>query len=500
MHVLFLIDSTDFRRWQTGAIAGVLAAAGASGAFSAVAGPPPTGLLDLCLAFEALAFRRPRSEPLARLSPSALGLPAGAAGADLVIDLAAATETAVDRLLITVGGVGVAAGAADAIMAGEEPFVDLIAVTDGTHRLVGRWHIAVEDRRQLGSSMASATSRAIEMLALAAGRLAVGATLADLTLPRVDTEPPPHRPGRPARFAAAVFARSLAARLERLVRTPPHWAVAWRTDETGDGGLPAIAGRPWRRLADDGGRFYADPFVVRHGGHTVLLVEEFPFATGKGIISAVELNADGPAGTPRPVIETGCHLSYPFVFEDDGTLYMIPETSGSRRVELWRAIDFPDRWERVAILIDDIDLGDATLHRADGRCYLFGAVRPHWGSSWDGLAIFTAERLAGPWTPLFSGPAKVDVASARPAGRMFSFGASVIRPFQDSSGSYGAGLGFARVDRLDANGYAETTLTALRPAPPLSGLHTYNRGGGFEVIDVITGCEAAVVVPRKING
>lgn len=495
MHVSFLIDSTDFRRWQAEAIADVLTATGASGSTATVVGPPPAGLLDLCLTFEALAFRRQRSGLLDRLSPAVLNLPAGAAGADLVIDLAASTETVGDRLLITVGGFGVVAGAADAIMAGEEPFVDLIAVVDGKQRLVGRWHVAVEDRRQLGPGMTIAAGRAIEMLTLAAGRLAAGATLQDLMLPRVEAEPPPHRAGQPALFAAAAFARLLAARLDRLVRTPPNWAVAWRADETGDSALPTIAGRPWRRLADDGGRFYADPFVVRHAGRTVLLVEEFPFATQKGLISAVELGADGPVGTPRPAIETDCHLSYPFVFEEDGALYMIPETSGRRQVELWRAVDFPDRWERVAVLIDDIDLGDATLFRADGRCYLFGTVRPHWGSSWDGLAIFTAERLTGRWVPLFAGPAKVDVSSARPAGRMFSLGATVIRPFQDSVGGYGAGLGFARVDRLDAGGYAETKLMALRPAPPLSGLHTYNRGGGFEVIDVMADGDAVIVTP-----
>jgi len=495
MRVSFLIDSTDFRRWQAEAIGDVLAATGASGAIVTVAGPQPAGLLDLCLAFETLAFRGPRGGPLDRLSPTGLNLPVGPADADLVIDLAASTETTCDRLLVTVGGFGVVAGAADAIMAGEEPILDLIAVVDGQQRLVGRWHVAVEDRRQLGSGMTIAAGRAIEMLTLAASRLAAGATLRCLKLPCVDVEPPPHRPGQPALFAAAAFARSLAARLERLVRTPPNWAVAWRTDETGDGALPTIAGRPWRRLADDGGRFYADPFAVRHDGRTILFVEEFPFATQKGLISAVELGTNGPIGTPRPVIETGCHLSYPFIFEEGGALYMIPESSGRRKVELWRSITFPDRWEKVAVLIDDIDLGDATLWRADGRYYLFGAVRPHWGSSWDGLAIFTAERLTDHWMPLFAGPAKVDVSSARPAGRMFSLGASVVRPFQDSAGGYGAGLGFARVDRLDAGGYAETKLMALRPAPPLSGLHTYNRGGGFEVIDVIADSDAAIVTP-----
>lgn len=495
MHVSFLIDFTDLRRWQAEAIASVLTATGASGAISAVAGPPPAGLLDLCLAFEALAFRRSRSEPLDRLSPATLNLPTDVADADLVIDLAASTETTGDRLLITVGGFGVIAGAANAMMAGEEPFVDLIAVVDGKQRLVGRWRVAVEDRRLLGSGMTIAAGRAIEMLTLAASKIATGATLVDLSLPRVEANPFPHPPGQPALFAAAAFARSLAARLERLVRTPPNWAVAWRTDMTGDGALPRIVGRPWQRLTDDGARFYADPFTVRYEGRTVLLVEEFPFATEKGVISAIELGPSGPVGTPRPVIETGCHLSYPFVFEEDGVLYMIPETSGRRQVQLWRAVDFPNRWEQVAVLIDDIDLGDATLFQADGRRYLFGTVRPTWGSSWDGLAIFTAERLVGPWAPLFSGPAKVDVASARPAGRMFSLGEAVVRPFQDSTGGYGAGLGFARVDRLDSRGYAETTLMALRPAPPLSGLHTYNRGGGFEVIDVIADGDAAVVTP-----
>lgn len=495
MHVSFLIDSTDLRRWQAKAIFDVLTATGASGAIDMLAGPPRAGLLDLCLAFEALAFRRPRSEPLDRLSPAALDLPATNGDVDLVIDLAASTETTGNRLMITVGGLGVIAGAANAIMAGEEPFVDLVAVVDGKHRLAGRWHVAVEDRRQLGSGMTTAAGRAIEMLTLAASRLAAGATLADLELPRVEAEPSQHRPGQPALFAAAAFARSLAARLERLVRTPPNWAVAWRGDMTGEDALPTIAGNPWRRLADDGQRFYADPFVIRQNGQTIIFVEEFPFATQKGIISAVELGANGPIGAPRPVIETDCHLSYPFVFEEDGVLYMIPETSGRGQVELWRCVEFPHRWERVAVLIDNIDLGDATLLRMEGRRYLFGTVRPQWGSSWDGLAIFTSAGLTDRWTPLFAGPAKVDVSSARPAGRMFSLGRHTVRPFQDSVGGYGAGLGFARVDRLDAGGYSETKLMALRPAAPLSGLHTYNRGAGYEVIDVIADGDAAVVTP-----
>ena len=50
--------------------------------------------------------------------------------------------------------------------------------------------------------------------------------------------------------------------------------------------------------------------------------------------------APGPGRLERP-----SHLSYPFVFWDQGDWYMLPETAGTRSVELLRARDFPRRWE-----------------------------------------------------------------------------------------------------------------------------------------------------------
>ena len=59
-------------------------------------------------------------------------------------------------------------------------------------------------------------------------------------------------------------------------------------------------------------------------------------------------------------------------------------------------------------------------------------------------------RLEGPWQPVPGNPVMVDVASARPAGTPFTWGDRLVRPVQDCVGRYGAGLGFAVVDRLDA--------------------------------------------------
>lgn len=484
MHVRFLVDPADLRNWQAEAVATMLDTLGASGDVAAVSarGTPP--LLDLCLSFEAMTSRQGRAPLIERIGLADLGLPmADSRPADLVVDLSG-SDNADDGFRLSVGGSSLIAGTAAAIAADDEPLLDLEAVVAGKPRLVGRWRLGLESRLSLAAGLAATASRAVEMLTLAAGAMIGGTAPADIRLPRVDAPLAPHRSGGLALFSGTAFARRLAARLDRLVRKPADWAVAWRFDVTGEGALPVLAGTGWRRFADDGQRFFADPFVWQHQGRSVLFVEEFPYATGRGILSAVDIGPDGPVGRPRPVIETGCHLSYPFVFEEDGVIYMIPETSGRRTVELWRAVEFPDSWEPVADLVTGVDASDATLLRADGRHYLFASLRPEGASSWDGLSIFVADRLHGPYRPISDGPVKVDVATARPAGRPFVVDGAIVRPFQDSRSGYGAGLGFARIDRLSPAGFAETVLTTLRPARPLRGLHTYNRGGGIEVIDI----------------
>ncbi len=495
MRVRFLVDPADLRRWQAEAITAVLASLSASGEMAVVSAGSSLPLLDLCLTFEALTSRQVRLGLIERIGPADLGLPMADTGAaDLVIDLAGSDRDD-DRLRLSVGGCPVIAGTAAAITAGAEPLLDLEVIHSGIPRVVGRWRLACENRRSLAAGLAATASRALEMLTLAASRISGGTAPADIRLPYVDAPSAPHPRGSLALFAGAAFARRLAARLDRLVRKPDNWAVAWRFDVTGEGRLPAIAGTSWHRLADDGRCFYADPFVWQHQGRSVLFVEEFPYATGRGIFSAVDIGPDGPVGRPRPVIETDCHLSYPFVFEVDGVVYMIPETSGRRTIELWRAVEFPESWEPVAELVSGIDASDATLIRANGRHYLLASLRPAGASSWDSLSIFVADRLHGPYRLVGDGPVKVDVATARPAGRPFVVDGAIIRPFQDSRGGYGAGLGFARIDRLAPDGFAETVLTTLRPARPLRGLHTYNRGGGIEVIDVFAPPGVDEVIP-----
>jgi hypothetical protein len=64
-------------------------------------------------------------------------------------------------------------------------------------------------------------------------------------------------------------------------------------------------------------------------------------------------------------------------------------------------------------------------------------------------------------------------------------GDTLYRPVQDCRARYGAALGIARIDRLDAEGFSQTVETTLAPDGNWPGrrLHTLNYNGRMEVID-----------------
>jgi hypothetical protein len=346
-------------------------------------------------------------------------------------------------------------------------------------------HVAIEDPFKISQAMDIIGARLGMFVVRTVSAIAAGEPSEATTPPK-----PAAYLGWSNRQALAALTARATAVIRRLTTRAPRWHVGWR--RVACGGVAqclAIPDTGWTRLPDDGTRYYADPFAIHHAGRDWIFVEEFPYATGKGFLSALEIGPSGPIGAPKPVLELAHHLSYPFVFEDGGDYWMIPESCAARRVELYRAVQFPWTWELSRILIADEAVSDATVVRHADRYWLFGTVSGAWHSSWDTLKIWTSDALEGPWSPCGDGPALVDSRCARPAGRFFTRGSELWRPAQDCSTGYGAGLVLARVDRLDTDGFSQTIGAVLRPnaAWPGLGIHTLNLANGVEVVD---GCTA----------
>lgn len=230
--------------------------------------------------------------------------------------------------------------------------------------------------------------------------------------------------------------------------------------------------------------FWADPFGVMRDGALTILFEDFHYEGSKGSIGYMSESDRKSASRTGTVFDMPYHMSYPYVFEDEGTVYCVPESGAAGKIELFRAVTFPHTWERVAVIADDISGVDATIFRHQGRWWLACTQLEH-GSNTN-LFLYFADTLFGPWEPHAHNPVKTDVRSSRPAGTPFVYEERLYRPSQDCSESYGKRVCINRVLRLGPGEFEEEPACLIEPDPDgdfPDGLHTLSSAGEFTLID-----------------
>lgn len=234
--------------------------------------------------------------------------------------------------------------------------------------------------------------------------------------------------------------------------------------------------------------FWADPFAWERDGRRFIFFEDFPFATWRGRISVMEVDAKArPLGEPVPVIEEDHHLSYPFLFEHEGELYMMPEKAEVKRLDLYRCVEFPHRWEVVKTLLNNIKIADATLFEHEGRWWIFAAAKHAGARINESLFAWYADSpLSDTWTPHPANPLVRDFSRGRPGGRIFhDHKGRLLRPSQNCVRRYGHGLNLSEIKTLTPTAYAEEELWTLsgEDAGAWRAMHHLDWHGGLLVMD-----------------
>ncbi|MHC2620537.1 hypothetical protein ACVIW2_002569 [Bradyrhizobium huanghuaihaiense] len=449
-------------------------------AWTATAEPRPAGL-DMLFELERIVLHKGKHSGVSSLKVIPDRTQARVATADVIVDF---TSTARDpncpaRLYLRPRFNGAAGenAALAAILAGDLPVIEIVNEVDGA--ILDRGHPSGEIAAGLSGALETVMARTLTMVAaIVSGRPRI--------VPQLAHPATTASQRGPASYVARGLAVSIAKEIYRLCCYAPHWHVGWRlNDNAGVWQTGDLSGPGWNVLGDPGNHFYADPFPITWRGRTFVFFEDLDHRVGKGIISAIEFGDAGPIGSVVPVLEEPWHLSYPFLIEDDGELWMIPESSLAGDVALYKCVRFPDKWERHATLLSGLELADATIARHNGLSYLFGAWRDGTGGYSDSLAIYYAEHLLGPWRPHASNPVMIDRASTRPAGNFVTIDGKLWRPVQDCTGGYGAGLALAEIVELSPTTFRQIIRHSLKPGPLWPGrkLHTLNRCGRLEVID-----------------
>lgn len=289
---------------------------------------------------------------------------------------------------------------------------------------------------------------------------------------------------KPARYAA-LLARKTLQKLQLIQRnrtTFDQWMLLFKMQR---GFAPDIGS--YQRITPPPDRFWADPHVIRRGDDYYIFIEELLYSRNLGHLSVIKMNAAGEYSKPLTIIERPYHLSYPFIFEFENTLYMIPESAQNSTVELYRCTEFPGKWEFVKNLMEGVKAYDSTLIFKDGKWWLFASMSEFPGTpSSDELFLFWADNpLSQSWTPHPLNPIISDCKQARPAGRIFERDGQLYRPSQNCSIKYGYGFNIARIDTLTDADYSETVISRVEPnwAPDLVSTHTYATAGDLHVID-----------------
>jgi hypothetical protein len=239
------------------------------------------------------------------------------------------------------------------------------------------------------------------------------------------------------------------------------------------------------RVETPPGRFLADPFVVTRDGRTCVFAEEFVFESSKGHIAAFELS-DGGARPLGIALEESVHLSFPYLFEFDGTLFMCPETRATKEIRIYECTEFPLNWQLAGIAMNHVVAADTLIFPKHGLWWLLTGIsgtEPHDCSE---LHLFRARTpLGGNWVPHARNPILIDPQTARNGG-LLQDGEDLIRVAQNLQfGSYGASVRLFRIARLTPDDYAEELVGGMTPdfMPGIHGTHHFHSNGTYTFWD-----------------
>ena len=144
------------------------------------------------------------------------------------------------------------------------------------------------------------------------------------------------------------------------------------------------------------------------------------------------------------------HLSYPYIFNHENKIFMIPETNRKYEIRLYECHNFPGKWRKCNVLLKG-RYTDPSITLHDGVWYLFLTET---GSNI--LRLFYSDKLFKDWCEHPKSPIVVDDrARARSAGKMITYGTQLYRFSQDCTKIYGENVRAHEIIKLNKTEYLE---------------------------------------------
>jgi hypothetical protein len=197
--------------------------------------------------------------------------------------------------------------------------------------------------------------------------------------------------------------------------------------------------------------FVADPFLIFKNEKYFMFFEVLNRKNNQGEIAYAE-STDGKKWHYRKVVlREPFHLSYPYVFEWNGDFYMIPESYQDDSVRLYKALEFPDKWEFAGKLLTGDQYSDASIFRYQDKWWMFVS-----DTKSNVLNLYFSDELTKGWRPHAKNPIlKSNKHFSRPAGRVIMDKGKLFRFAQDDDPDYGIQVFAFEIVELSETAYAD---------------------------------------------
>lgn len=198
--------------------------------------------------------------------------------------------------------------------------------------------------------------------------------------------------------------------------------------------------------------FVADPFMILIDNLWYMFFEVLNSKSGLGEIGCATSYDCLEWAYKEIVLREKFHLSYPMVFKENEDIYMVPETRQVGEIRLYKATDFPEKWDQEKVLIKG-DYADATLFKENNKWWMFAL------NGTKDLHLFYSDSLLDGWKPHPQNPIiENNMKTSRPGGRVIKNNGKFYRLAQDGVPLYGNKVRMFEITVLTHKNYSEIEL------------------------------------------
>ena len=204
----------------------------------------------------------------------------------------------------------------------------------------------------------------------------------------------------------------------------------------------------------------ADPFLFVKDD-ILYLFYEHKLQRNKGVLNMLFTKDLKKWSKPVTVLEEPYHLSFPWVFEEDGHVYMIPETGADNCIRLYEATNFElTDFKFVKELLhtpSDVSVsmgyGDSCIYKKNGKYYLLTQLQ--YEDHINTLELYVSDGLMCEFHPHPCSPIQHNQKTGRNAGSLMEYNGKLLRFSQDCTNRYGDNVHISQITRITPSDYEE---------------------------------------------